>query len=87
MFCYNPLEDTLGTNGIIYGNVWVSGAVVYAAVVILANLRLLNSFNNYAFWGELLVILSIASYFLIFWAESIVREFEEVSGAFEAIMS
>jgi hypothetical protein len=82
MFCYNPLEETLGPNGIMLGNVWVSGAIVYGAVVIIANLRLLNSFNNYTFWGELFVTISISSYFLLFWAESVSKDFDELTGVF-----
>ena len=70
-FCFIPFEETVGKDGEVEGDVWISGAIVYAAVVMLANFRLLNSFNNYTFWGELLIFLSILSYFVLFYIENL----------------
>jgi hypothetical protein len=70
MFCYIPVENTLREDGKATSDVWASGGLVYAAVVIVANIRLISSFNNYTFWGELLCILSIIAYFLLFYIES-----------------
>ncbi len=64
----------------------MSGAVVYAGVVILANVKLLNSFSTYAFWGEFFIVLSIASYFICFWVENLIVRIPELFGIFGLTM-
>ena len=66
---------------------WASGCIVYAAVVIIANLKLLYCFNIYTFWGELLVILSIISYFFLFWGENMLKAIPDLYGTFAPVMT
>jgi hypothetical protein len=49
----------------------MSGAVVYAGVIILANLKILSAFHNYMIIGELIIFIMIFDYFLIFYLENL----------------
>jgi magnesium-transporting ATPase (P-type) len=83
---YIPFEKSISNKDGNTSGLWMSGAVVYAGVVITANVKLLNSFSSYAFWGEFLVALSIASYFICFWAENLVVGIPELFGIFGITM-
>ena len=87
LFCYYPVENTLRSDGTAPSDVWGTGSIVYAAVVILANFRLLNSFNNYTGWGELLCMLSIMAYFLLYYIESFFSEFPQLYQMFVPVMT
>lgn len=52
-------------------DLWDGGALVYAGIVILANLRILYDFSIYTGIGEILVIGSIMSYFIIYYLENL----------------
>lgn len=50
----------------IYSNydIWAYGTLIYGLVIIVVNLRILYSYQIYTYWGELLIFLSILSFFL-----------------------
>lgn len=50
---------------------WAGGHVVYFECVLLANLVLVRSTNNFMGWGELIIFLQVASYFVIVYLDSI----------------
>ncbi|CDW78607.1 phospholipid-translocating p-type flippase family protein [Stylonychia lemnae] len=75
------LDEEGKTNGL-----YISGSVVYAGVVIIANMKILNSLNIFGFWCELLVFLSILVYFLVLLIESQIISFPEIFGLFGPIM-
>lgn len=58
------IERGLDEDGLNNG-LFLAGSVVYAGVVMIANMKILGSFNIFQFWGELLVVLSILSYFIV----------------------
>jgi hypothetical protein len=68
------------------GDLWMAGAIVYAAVVIVANIKLLDSLNNYTFWGEFLIVLSIGGYFLVYWLENKLVDVPELFGTFKPVV-
>eukprot|EP00347_Sterkiella_histriomuscorum_P010576 403375747 len=45
-------------------DIWTYGTLIYGMVVIVTNLRIMYSYHVYTFWGELLIFLSILSFFL-----------------------
>ena len=50
---------------------WAGGHVVYFECVLLANLVLVRSTNNFMGWGELIIFLQVASYFIFVYLDSI----------------
>ena len=61
LYCIDRGLDEEGLNN----GLFLAGSVVYAGVVMIANMKILGSFNIFQFWGELLVVLSILSYFIV----------------------
>jgi hypothetical protein len=61
--CFYAIESTLSPYGDV-NSLWVSGSILYASVVIVANIKIFNSFYLYTYWGEILIIASITIYFI-----------------------
>lgn len=49
---------------------WAAGHTVYAAAVVVVNITLLKLFNEYNFVGEILIFLSIFSFWISIWVLS-----------------
>jgi hypothetical protein len=64
------------------GDLWTSGQIAYGAVVIIANIKLLASFNIYTGWGEVIIFLSILTYFIVYYIESVIIELNYLYGTF-----
>ena len=63
-------QESEAPNGKTY-TFWAGGHVVYFECVILANLVLIRSTNNFMGWGELIIFLQVASYFIFVYLDSI----------------
>lgn len=87
MVCLYALEVTLHPLGLTL-SLWPSGAVVYGAVVIVANIKLYNAYNNINVIGVVFVVLSIVLYFLIFLVETAkFLKIDSMMGIFDETMS
>lgn len=64
----------------------MSGSIVYAGVVVVANIKILNSLNAYVFWDMFVIAFSIASYFVYYWLENILMEIPILYGTFKPVM-
>lgn len=71
------MEWAVAANGQENG-LYLSGSVVYAGAVIIANMKILASLNTFTFWTELLAVLSILTYFLVLFGESSVSTFPQL---------
>jgi phospholipid-transporting ATPase len=67
-FVANPDMQADGKNL----GLWVPGHIVFGACIIVCNLVLLLRYNNWTFWGEILVYLMILNYFTLMLLESVV---------------
>ena len=72
--CFYAIETTLMPSGTSGGGLWLSGSVVYAGVVIIANVKILDHSHTYNVQGVSIVIASILAYFLVFWVENLKLE-------------
>jgi hypothetical protein len=63
--CQYSLEHTVTPSGRSLG-FWMAGSVVFAATVIIANLKILESSHIHALPSITLIFLSIVSYYVIF---------------------
>ena len=68
------------------GGFWESATLVYAIVVIVANLFILQRTNTHTVWSTLLIALSIASFFIAFWFENLFFFFYDVWAIFPQLM-
>jgi len=66
-YCFDKPPNPNGTTSGLYS----AGSIVYAGAVIIANIKIMQQYNNYNLGGVVLALLSIASYFLIFYLESL----------------
>lgn len=65
----------------------MSGAIVYGAVILIVNMKMLESFNSFTGWGEVLIFLSTLSYFFVFWAENKWESVPVLYGIFMPVMT
>ena len=65
---------------------WVSGSIVYAAVVIIVNQKLLMATHNIDTVGLVLISLSILVYFLSVLVESQILKIDDLFGVFSQMM-
>ena len=77
--CFIAFEMSLHSNGLGNG-LYISGSVVYFGVVVVANLKLLASFNIFQIYGEVLVLLSILCYLVILAIENSLTMFYDLYG-------
>jgi hypothetical protein len=70
-----------------FNGIWPTGSVIYAGVVIVANIKLFNSLNIYTFWGELIIVLSVACYFLALWLENLTLMVPDLFGVWYHVMT
>ena len=66
---------------------WAGGHVVYFECVLLANLVLLRSTNNFTGWGELVIFLQVVSYFVFVYLDSIILTQSAIAYFFDEFMS
>lgn len=53
------------------GDLWVSGTLVYAIVVVNANLFVMQRTSSHTWWSSIFLILSVASFYACFYFESL----------------
>lgn len=53
----------------------------------MTNAKILDNFSIYTGWGELIVLLSIASYFLMYWLENLLPSINVLYGTFGNVMT
>lgn len=71
LFVYHGLNgDHIGSTG-ANGDLWVSGTLVYAIVVVNANLFVMQRTSNHTWMSSIFLILSVASFFALFYLISI----------------
>ena len=68
------------------GCFWESATLVYACVVIVANLFILQRTNTHTVGSTLLIVLSIALFFVCFWFENLFFFFYDVWSIFPELM-
>jgi magnesium-transporting ATPase (P-type) len=68
-------------------SLWMSGSLVYAGVVIIANLKILGSFHLHSFWSVLIIMLSICTYFVSFYVFSLIPNMNYLYGLFPGLMN
>ena len=69
-------------------NLWASGILVYAGVVLVANYQLLLAYNNYTLFGVVLSLLSILLFFFVFFLESMHQlKFHQMMGLYSHVMN
>ena len=78
---FNPLQDGR------YFDLWMSGSVVYAGVITIANLKILSSFNAFMVVGELIIFIMIFDYVAVFYIESLIPKVHQLFGTFEIVMN
>jgi len=61
---------------------WVAGHVVYGGACLVCNALILMRYNNFTIWGEFLIFLMVAAYFLIFWLENLFLGLPQIYGIF-----
>ena len=49
------------------GDLWLEGTFAYGAIVILANMAILYGSNSHTFISIMMIIASVAAYFIVFW--------------------
>ena len=84
--CFYVQENAIKPSG---GNssLYQSGSVVYLAVVFVANHKLFINSNIYHVLGVIMIVLSIASYFLVLFVENLkFLAFDSVVGIFVPTM-
>jgi hypothetical protein len=67
--CYIGYGKSINFDG-SYGDLTINGAVTYAGVVVIANMKIITSTNSYTWVSFLIVFLSILTYFLNWALES-----------------
>ena len=55
------------------GDIWLSGSFIYAAIVIFANTRVLFDSHSHTGWSLVILFLSVASFFFVFWFENLFK--------------
>ena len=68
------------------GSFWESATLVYAIVVIVANIYILQRTNTHTVWSTLFIFLSILSFFLAFWFENLFFFFYDVYTIYPELM-
>ena len=68
------------------GSFWESATLVYACVVIVANLFILQRTNTHTVGSTVLIVLSIALFFVCFWFENLFFFFYDVWSIFPKLM-
>ena len=63
----------------------MDGSVVYAGVVLIANLKILSDFNQFQIYGELIIFAMIFDYFALFFIESLIVQ--DLFGTFLPVMA
>lgn len=82
--CFFGQKD-LRTDGQTVG-FWVSGTLVYAAVVVVVNQKLLMATHNIDWGASILIGLSILVFFLAVLAESFILFLDDIYGVFVEMM-
>lgn len=80
------MEVSVDNDGMTNG-LYSAGSVVYAGVVIIANMKILGSLNMYGVYCELLIFASVCVYFLVLYIENTVIGFPEIFGLFDPLMT
>lgn len=71
-FCFYCEDSTVvNSEGKQGSEFWFDGTMVYAAVVLVVNIRILQKTNTHSFMSILIFVLSVGSFWLIFWFESL----------------
>ena len=68
-----------------FDSLWMQGAFGYAAVVVVATCTVISATRSHTWVSVLLAVLSIASYFVVFYLESIIQYFD-LFGTFQVLM-
>ena len=68
------------------GNLWVTGTHIYGMVVIMTNMKILYSTNNYTIFSTMIVLLSIASFYLMVYIENKLPFLNVMVGLFDYAM-
>ena len=66
---------------------WAGGHIVYFMAVLLANLVLLRATHNWTGWGEAIILLQLASYFVCTYADSLIMNHGEIAYFYDEFMS
>lgn len=73
--------------GSLSESLWLSGCLVYASVVLVANFKLFLAFNNITLVGLVLIVLSILMFFFFMAFEDGVLRITEIRGLTSLLLS
>ena len=75
-FGYTP--DTRGD----VAGLWLTGTFIYFCVVLMVNIKIMNSTNTHSFGSVFFVVGSIASFFAVYYLQSLIIFFPQLYGLF-----
>ena len=64
--CFESFNQSQDSDG-VFGELHLTGAFVFFGVVVLTNVKILNSTNRYDAMSLIFISLSIGSYFIVFY--------------------
>lgn len=67
-------------------SLWVTGTHIYGMVVIMVNMKVAYSTHSHTIYSTLIVFLSIASFYVMFFIESQISFFKQLYGVFNYAM-
>jgi len=67
-------------------SLWESGTIIYAMVVIVANVKVAYSTNVHSIYSTIIILLSIVSFFVIFYVENTLLFINQLFGLFRHTM-
>ena len=79
-------QDSPVPNGKTF-NFWAGGHTVYFMCILLVNLVLLRGTHNWQGWGEALITLQVASFFLVVWLDSVLLKYGPIAYFWDEFMS
>jgi len=84
--CLIAFDLSVTPEGMTTG-LWVSGAVVYAGIVLVANVKLLDSMSTHDGWGDLMCVASIVAYWVVLFVMSRVPKIATLYGVFDIVLA
>ena len=79
MIVYIPCEDSLFENGYTV-SFWSGGHMVFEACILMSNLTLIRSMNNFTAITEVWTVLSISTFYIFLYLENLIPGFPQLYG-------
>lgn len=83
LFCFYGEDGVVVSNKAKNGYFWIDGTIVYAAVVLIVNLKIVHKTNNHTWLGTLWLVLSVVLFWVWLALESSAAIFPDVYKTFK----